>query len=151
MHLLDLAHWFTDHAEARQVIAQVAGVSALDSDQPCPDIAAMTIGFEGDVRAQLVAGDIAPVVEPGEPFYMQKRIAVYGATGYVHWTMFGWERLTPDEGYTTGRHVYAEEDVRGQAALTDSAFGLLDGDDQVHPTNLSRALEQFDVVLAGYV
>ena len=151
VHLLDLAHWFADHALPRQVIAQVSGVSALDSDQPCPDITSLLIRFEGDVRTLLVSGDIASLIEPKEPFYMQKRIAVYGSTGYVHWTMFGWERVTRLGGYATGRHVYAEEDTRAQAALTDAAFALLEGGDQVHPTNLTRSLKQFDVVLAGYV
>ncbi len=151
VHLLDLAHWFTDHAAPRRVIAQVAGGSALDSDQPCPDIAAMTVEFEGDVRAQLVVGDVAPVVRPSQPFHMQKRITVYGATGYVGWTMFGWERLTEEGGYRSGRHEYVREDERGQAALTASALALVDGGNEPHPTNLWRSLDQFDVVLAGYV
>jgi hypothetical protein len=65
--------------------------------------------------------------------------------------MFGWDRNTRSEGYSSGTHDYFIEDEFGQAALTDSAFALLEGDSEPHPTRADRALVEFGVVLGLYL
>ncbi len=150
VHLLELAHSFAAYATPKRVFAQMAGVAELDTPQPSPDISIVAVEFDGGIRAEMVTGDIAPRVVQTEPFYLQKRIAVYGTRGFVHWTMFGWERFTEEGGYESGAHDYFAEDDRGQAALTDAAFGLLDGADE-HATGIERSLLEFNVVLGAYV
>jgi predicted dehydrogenase len=151
VHLMELAHSFAGFADPTTVFAQMAGTTELETVQPSPDQASATITFAGGVRAHLEAGAGAPRVAPEEPFYMQKRIAVYGSRGFVHWTMFGWERLTAEDGFASGSHEYAAEDVAGQAALTDAAFALLEDTGKPHATRIERSLTQFNVVLGAYL
>lgn len=151
VHLLELAHAFAGDATPSRVFAQMSGAAELDTPQPSPDASAAAIEFEGGVRAAMVTGEIAPRIAPTEPFYLQKRIDVYGSRGYLHWTMFGWERFTQADGSTSGSHDYFAEDELGQAALTDAAFALLDGTRNDHPTRIERSLVEFNVVLGAYV
>jgi predicted dehydrogenase len=152
VHLLDLAHWFASDVHAADVFAQVSGTEAMSLPEPSPDLASATIRFQSGLRATLLTGLIAPSIEPNAPFYLHKRIAVYGTRGFVHWSMSGWERHTEDGGYESGTHPYEAEDDRAQATLTDSAFALAEGGDPaLHPTKLERSVEQFGVLLAAYV
>jgi predicted dehydrogenase len=151
VHLLELAHSFARSAPPTTVFAQVAGAAELRSAQPSPDQAIATVTFASGVRAHLEVGRGAPRVAPDAPFYMQKRIAVHGSRGFIHWTMFGWERFTAEEGYASGAHDYAAEDVAGQAALTDAAFRLLEDEGEPHATDIVRSLTEFNVVLGMYV
>jgi predicted dehydrogenase len=151
VHLVELAHSFAGFADPTRVFAQVAGATQLESQQPSPDQVSATIAFASGVRAHLEVGEGAPRVAPEEPFYMQKRIAVHGSRGFVHWTMFGWERFTEQDGYASGSHDYAAEDVVGQAGLTDAAFALLEDEGEPHATGIERSLTQFNIVLGVYL
>jgi predicted dehydrogenase len=160
VHVLELAYTYNGCAAPVQVFGQVSGAKNLAAPddrpvgigyQPSPDIAEAAIKFENGVRAQLLSGHIAPIATDHETIYAHKRIAVYGTEGFVHWTMYGWERFTPDDGYEQGRHDYGYEDVRAQAALTDAAFEWAADEAKVHPTRLELNLEQFNIILATYV
>jgi hypothetical protein len=98
----------------------------------------------------MVCGLIAPTANDNPVIYHHKRIAAYGTRGWVHWTMTGWERFSEVDGYASGEHVYAEQDDRAQAALTDAAFEWAADETKLHPTRLERNLQQFNVVLGGY-
>ena len=102
--------------------------------------------------AQLSFGlDIAPEAKKGENVcYFHKRIAAYGSKGYVHWTMHGWEKFTQKGGYEHGEHKYGEEDVLGQAGLTDAVAEWLDDPKKVHPTHLPQSLAEFNLIMAIY-
>ena len=149
VHLLDLAHWYGGSAQPSRVVAQLFGAAGLSTVEPSPDDSVMALEFDNGVRSQITTGRTAPRISAGTPFYLHKRIAVYGTRGFVHWTMVGWESFTADGGYAHGTHDYEQEDDRAQAALTDSAFGLMDP--EAHPTRLELSLVQFNAVLGAYV
>ena len=83
----------------------------------------------------------------GEPC---ERISVYGTRGFVQWTMISWERSTPEGGHESGTHDYGEQDVLGQAGLTDAAFDWVKDPNNLHPTRLERALVKFNIILGVY-
>lgn len=49
---------------------------------------------------------------------------MYGSGGHVAWSVWSWEAFVDGELHS-GTHDYGEEDVRGQAAMTNALFDLL--------------------------
>ena len=159
VHVLELATTYNGNASPVRVFGQVSGATNLAPRtglpqgvgyQPSPDIAEAAVTFANGVQALLLSGHIAPVVGEHTSIYAHKRIAAYGTRGFVHWTMHGWERFTAEDGYESGSHDYAYEDVRAQAALLDAAFDWAGDPEKLHPTRLALNLEQFSVILATY-
>jgi hypothetical protein len=64
--------------------------------------------------------------------------------------MWSWETYL-DGRRESGAHQYPEEDVLGQAAMTEAMFDWLEDDAAVHPLNLDAALREFNVVLGMYM
>ena len=64
--------------------------------------------------------------------------------------MKGSECSNPDGTVEKGTHEYHDEDIHGQAALTEAALDWLENDAKVHPTNLDASLTQFNVILGIY-
>ncbi len=134
------------------VFGQVSGAEGLQSnikEHYAPDQSLAAVEYANDVQASLRCGENAPRVIPGLPIHQHKRIAVYGMSGYVHWTMWGWETCV-NGVYDSGEHNYPDEDVLGQAAMCDAMFDWLEDDSAVHPLNLDGALVDFNVILALY-
>lgn len=134
------------------VFGQVSGAAGLqpnDKEHYAPDQSLAAVEYSNGVQASLRCGENAPRVPRGDAIYQHKRIAVYGMSGYVHWTMWGWETFINGE-YDSGEHEYPEEDVLGQAGLTEAMFDWLEDDNFAHPLNLERALVDFNVILALY-
>lgn len=151
VHVLELAHSYNGYSAPTRVLAALSGAETLSTRQPSPDVATAAVEFANGVRAQMVTGSFAPRTNPSEVIFRHKRIAVYGTRGFVHWTMAGWERSTADGGYESGEHDYQSEDDLAQAALTDSAFDLIDNPDREHGTRLELALVQFNIILGAYM
>ncbi|MFW6164029.1 MAG: hypothetical protein ACODAJ_14780, partial [Planctomycetota bacterium] len=84
-----------------------------------------------------------------EVSWMHKRVAVYGTRGFVHWTMSSWELSTPERGYQRGEKSYADEDLLGQAAMTDAVLAWLDGGEP-HANRLEVSLAEWNTVLGIY-
>jgi predicted dehydrogenase len=159
VHVLELAYTYNSGASPVQVFGQVSGAENLQPRtdrplgvgyQPSPDIAEAAIMFDNGVRAQLLSGHIAPQATDHETIYAHKRIAAYGTQGFVHWTMYGWERFTPEGGYERASSDYRYEDVRAEGALIDAAFEWAADGEKLHPTRLELNLEQFNIILATY-
>ena len=51
----------------------------------------------------------------------------------------------------SGSHSYADQDVLGQAGLTNAMFDWLEDDGKPCPTNLATSLDEWLVILAGYL
>ena len=151
VHVLELAHSYNGFAKPTRVFAQVSGADTIPTHQPSPDTAEAAVEFDNGVRAQMVTGYFAPKSNPVERIYHHKRIAVYGTKGFVHWTMVGWERYTPEDGYESGEHEYGPEDDLAQGRLTDSAFDLVDSGAGPHGTRLELSLVQFNIILGAYM
>jgi predicted dehydrogenase len=150
VHVLELGHSYNNWSAPTQVFAQVSGAGNIPTIQPSPDTAEASIYFENGVRAQMLCGYFAPKSNPDEGSCAHKRISVYGTKGFVQWTMFSWERSTPDGGYESGSHDYGEQDVLGQAGLTEAAYNWLETG-KPHPTRLEHSLTQFNIILGAYV
>ncbi len=151
-HTLQAINGFCPDGVPLRVLGQVAGANGL-ADTPkkhfAPDQSMAAIEFADGRRAQLVAGPFAPRVLDDERIHLHKRIAVYGTRGYVLWTMWSWE-LSIDGHSEKGVHQYPDEDILGQAAMTEAMFDWIDSAAAVHPLNLDLALRDFNVLLGIY-
>jgi len=152
VHVLELAQSYNSFALPTRVYGNASGTGTLNNlRQPSPDMGEAAVDFENGGRVQLLCGEVAPKAEGGNGRHTHKRISVYGTRGFVQWTMHGWERSTPEGGHESGTHSYGEQDVLGQAGLTDAAFDWVEDDDKPHPTRLERALVKFNIILGMYV
>jgi hypothetical protein len=116
-----------------------------------PDQSLAKLTYDNGVHAILQCGPNAPHVQPDdERINTHKRIAVYGTRGYVHWTMWSWETFV-DGMYDAGTHAYPNEDILGQAGMTEAMFNWLEDDTAVHPLNLELALQDFNSILGMYM
>jgi len=149
-HILQLLFAFNGNAVPTSVFGQLSGANGISSNHPAPDMAEAVITFENGTRGLLLCGTNAPSVGEGVPGHQHKRISVYGTRGFVQWQMNAWERGTPEKGYENGTKSYGEEDVLGQAGLTEAVFDWLEDDNCPHPTRLDLSLTQFNVILGTY-
>lgn len=151
-HALQAISAFNPDAAPVDVFGQVSGAEGL-AETPrhhyAPDECTGVIRYDSGVSALLRCGAVAPRVVTSGTTNVHKRIAVYGEKGFVHWTMHGWETRI-DHKHARGEHVYAEEDILGQAAMTEAMIDWLADDTAVHPLNIDSALSDFNVLLGIY-
>ena len=135
-----------------KVMGQASGTDGL-ADTPkkhfAPDQCIGAIEYADGLRAQLISGPFAPRVTNEDRTNVHKRIAAYGTRGYVHWTMWSWETGI-DGRIERGTHEYPDEDILGQAAMTDAMLQWIEDDAKVHPLNLDLALRDFNIILGIY-
>jgi len=148
-HVLNLMFAFAG-SRPKRVFGQVSGFRCWIPSHPCPDRAVGEIIFQSEAHAILACGDNAPVVHDPKVDWMHKRLAVYGTQGFVHWTMNSWELSTPERGYQRGDKQYADDDILGQAAMTDAIFAWLEDPAQPHPNALEGSLAECNTVLGLY-
>ncbi len=151
VHVLDLMFAFAGYPEVDTVFGASSGYDDLGGHHPTALTAESLITFKNGMRAALQSGEGAPMMEPDVPRHMHKRIAAYGTHGFIHWSMWYWERTGPDGKVERGEHEYREEDVLGQAGLTNAMFDWLEDDGKPSPTNLKTSLDEWLVILAGYL
>ena len=150
VHVLDLMFAFNGYAAPKTVFGASSGYDDINGTHPTARTAQSLITFENGTRAMLQAGEGAPEFFDGAN-WQHKRIAVYGTHGFIHWRMNGWERSLADGTVEQGQQEYGEQDIRGQAALTEALFDWLEDDAKVHPNNLATSLDEWLAVLAGYL
>ena len=63
--------------------------------------------------------------------------------------MWSWE-VGIDGRIERGTHEYPDEDILGQAAMTDAMLQWIEDDAKVHPLNLDLALRDFNIILGIY-
>jgi hypothetical protein len=150
VHVLDLMFAFNGYAPAQTVFGASSGYDDIDGTHASPRTAESLITFHNGTRAALQAGEGAPIFVPG-PTHMHKRIAVYGTHGFMHWRMNGWERTARAGRVESGEQEYAAQDILGQAGLTNAMFDWLEDDAKTHANNLATSLDEWLVILAGYL
>lgn len=150
VHVLDLMFAFAGYAPVQTVFGASSGYDDIGCEHPTARTAESLITFANGMRGALQAGVGAPMFEAG-PTWAHKRLAVYGTHGFFHWRMNAWEKSLPDGTVEQGQKVYGEEDVQGQANLTNAMFDWIEDDKQVSPTNLRTSLDEWQVILAGYL
>lgn len=150
-HVLQLVSSYIDNSRPVKVFGQVSDGSPLDSLQPSPRHATASVTYANGVRALVTFGtEGAPSISDNPGAHRHKRVAVFGTRGFTHWNMDGWERGTPEGGYESGSHSYGEQDVLGQAGLTEAVFDWLDDEENVHSTHLAQSLAEFNLILGIY-
>ena len=151
-HALQAISAFHPDGVPAWAFGQVSGADGLQ-DTPkkhfAPDECQAIIGYADGLCAHLQSGSHAPKVGDPDRINVHKRIAVYGTRGFVHWTMSSWE-VGIEGKVEGGKHQYTDEDILGQAAMTEAMFDWLEDDANVHPLNLDAALREFNVVLGIY-
>jgi len=149
-HVLNLMLAYAGDRRPVRVFGQASGKRFWIPHHPCPDSAVGELVFDSGAHGLLACGDNAPVVHDPKVDWMHKRVAVYGTQGFVHWTMASWELYSPRTGYQRGEKSYAEEDGRGQAAMTDAIFAWLEDPAQPHFNRLEVSLAESNTVLGLY-
>lgn len=151
VHVLDLLFAFAGYPEVETVFGASSGYDDIDGTHPSPRTAESLITFRNGMRAALQAGEGAPMFDKSKPRHYHKRIAAYGTHGFRHWWMEGWEKTGADGAVERTESSYPDEDVLGQAGLTNAMFDWLEDDAAVAPTNLKTSLDEWLVILAGYM
>lgn len=151
VHVLDLIFAFSGYAEVETVFGASSGYDDINGTHPSPKTAETLITFKNGIRAALQAGEGAPMFDKSLPNWGHKRIAVYGTHGFRHWWMYGCEKSLSDGTIERLKKDYAEEDMPAQARLTNALFDWLEDDNNISPTNLKTALDEWLVILAGYM
>lgn len=153
-HTLQAISAFHPTGVPASIMGQVSGTDGLQETPRqhfAPDQTLGTITFADGASAFLRCGANAPHVLAGdERVNVHKRIAVHGTRGFVHWSMWGWETGI-DGKVESGSHNYPDEDILGQAAMTEAMFDWLEDEQRVHPLNLNAALQDFNIVLKVYM
>ena len=150
-HVLELVSSYLGLIAPTQVFGQVSGGEHMRGSQPSPQHGSAAVTYEGGIRAQVTFGTAsAPRIWDSDSTVMHKRIAVYGTEGWAHWYMAGWEKFTQGGGYESGSHGYGEQDVLGQAGLTDAVFDWIEDESVGHATSLSNSLNEFGIILGMY-
>jgi predicted dehydrogenase len=150
VHVLDLMFAFNGYAPVQTVFGASSGYDDIGGTHPSPRTAESLITFANGTRAALQAGEGAPQFVEA-PSWGHKRIAVYGTHGFRHWRMYGYERSLPDGSVEAGEQDYAAQDIVGQANLTTAMCDWVEDDSRVHPNNLATSLDEWLVILAGYL
>ena len=153
-HVLQSIAGFYPQGEPDSIFAQVSGGAGLQEGRRrhyAPDATMATIRYKDGASALLRCGANGPYVLAGdERVNVHKQITVYGTEGFVHWSMWGWETSIRGQ-HARGSHNYPDEDILGQAAMTEAAFDWLEDDNQLHPLNLDAALLDFHILLKAYM
>jgi len=150
VHVLDLMFAFNGYAPVQTVFGASSGYDDINGTHPSPRTAESLITFTNGTRAALQSGEGAPIFTEGAN-WAHKRIAIYGTHGFRHWRMYGYERSLPNGTVEQAEQDYAAQDVLGQAGLTNAMFDWLEDDSRVHPNNLATSLDEWLVILAGYL
>lgn len=152
-HSLQAIGAFNPGAKPITVFGQVSGAQGLQETRGqhyAPDQSLVKINYDNGVHAMLQCGDNAIKVKDDARTHIHKRIAVYGTRGYVQWTMWSWETYM-DGVHENGVHEYPDQDILGQAGMTEAMLDWLDDDEVVHPLNLDLALQDFNIILGMYM
>jgi predicted dehydrogenase len=153
-HVLQSVAAFHPQGKPASIFAQISGGNGLHEGRKqhyAPDATLATVRYSDGASTLLRCGTNGPYVLDGdERVNVHKQVTVHGTDGYVHWSMWGWETSIRGKR-ERGSHNYPDEDILGQAAMTEAAFDWLEDDGQLHPLNLDAALLDFHVLLKAYM
>ncbi|NLO06895.1 MAG: Gfo/Idh/MocA family oxidoreductase [candidate division WS1 bacterium] len=149
VHVLDLMFAFAQYTPIRAVHAACSGFDDINGTHPSPESVSALVTFVDEKRGVLQSGAGVPEMATDVGRHMHKRIAAYGETGFVHWTMHSWEKGIGGK-VERGEHKYGEVDDIGQINLTNAVFDWIEDGAAATPTNLATSLDEWRVLLACY-
>jgi predicted dehydrogenase len=141
-HLVDCALWLAGAERVRWVVGQAVGTASYDDDHPCPDHLAGIAALEGEIRAVLEVGTLAPreLDEAGSGGDLA--VTVRGTEGGCAWCLGpggGRARAGDDERSADP----TPQEARHLALLAD----WLDDPQRVHSGNLARSYHGLEVLM----
>ncbi len=151
-HAMNLVFALNGDSPAVMVHGACSGPDGITNPQyshPGPDTGWALFEFANGVRAAFLAGEGAPRND-NPSVWMQKRVAAYGDSGHIEWSMVRWSRHLTDGTRETGPVDYAAEDTPGQAALTDAIYDWLADPAKLHPTRLEVSLLEARAIMGLY-
>ena len=84
------------------------------------------------------------------PYFSTNGSAFLGSAGSSIGGCTGGSVTRQRTAIARGAHEYGEQDLLGQAGLTEAMLDWLDDDEKVHPTHLEQSLAEFNAILGIY-
>jgi len=149
-HFTDYVLWANGGSRAQWVVGHVHGPKLLDDSHPSPDYILGQVGLGNGVRAVIECGYLAPKRMDNEHFWVDNRLTVYGAHGYV-WaeTDGGWgtaNRVTGGEAVVHQGDTWLMQQPNIQLPYIREFADWLDDDTRVHSCNVDMAYHGYEIL-----
>jgi predicted dehydrogenase len=142
-HLVDCALWLAGAERASWVVGQAVGTAGYDDDHPCPDHLAGMAALDGDIRALLEVGTLAPRALDEAGFWGDVAVTVTGTAGWVRVVLgAGWWASSRGRE-ASGPADPSPQEARHLALLAD----WLDDPERVHSGDLARSYHGLEVLM----
>ena len=147
-HLFDLLSFMLGDPPVTWVLAQAEGAEGYAGNHSSPTYCAGVACFAPDLHVSFECGPPAGTWRREPVFWWNKGVEFVGERGRAGAsTNHGWWVQT-EAGLTGESVAYDPEDLRAQAALTESILRSLDSP-QDHPAHIGTAGRSFDLVIAA--
>jgi len=145
-HLVDAMLWLSGGPRALWADGRACGSRAYLEDHPCPDHLAGVVGLSVGARGILEIGSLAPRRLPEGEFWSDVAVTVTGEDGWARVGLGeGWQALTRQAGGRLERGPL--DPTPGEAEHLRLLADWLDDPARVHPSNLLRAYEGFEILM----
>lgn len=145
-HLVDCALWLSGAERVRWVVGRASGTTGYDDDHPGPDHLAGMAALEGEIRADLEVGTLAPRELDETGFWGDVAVRVLGTHGWVRVVLGGgwWASSRKSRGQVEcGPADSSPQEGRHLALLAD----WLDDPGREHPGELARSYHGLEVLM----
>ncbi len=150
-HFMDYVLWANGASRAKWVVGHVHGKETLADSHPSPNFTTGQMEFENSVRAVVTFGKLAPSHMATEKFWLDNRLTVYGAYGYVWGDTDGrWGAFTRRSGGEViggeGDGWQVQERTRLQPLFAADLADWLDDDARPHPCNIEVSYHGYEII-----
>ena len=152
-HYMDYILWANNGSRARWAVGHVHGKELLSDHHPSPNYTTGHVEFENGVRSYFEFGKLSASHMPGENFWVDDRLTVYGTHGYAWGDANGrWGAFTKS---SRGEVIGGEGDIwnvqqstRLQPLYLGEFADWLDDDSKVHPCNIDITYHGYEILEA---
>ena len=150
-HYMDYVLWANGGSRAKWVVGHVHGKELLADSHPSPNVTTGSMAFENGVRAVVTFGKLAASHMTTEKFWLDNRLTVYGAYGYVWGDTNGrWGAFTRRSGGEViggeGDGWGVQERTRLQPLFAADLADWLDDDARPHPCNVEISYHGYEIL-----
>jgi predicted dehydrogenase len=145
-HLVDAMLWLAGKSPASCVLGHAYGRLAYGEDHPCPDHVSGVVELASGVCGILEIGTLAPHNLADGEFWGDVALTAWGSEGYARVVLGGgWEAMTRQSNgqVESGRADTSPGEAEHLRLLAD----WLDNPERVHPSNLQRAYDGFEILM----
>jgi len=149
-HFIDYVLWANGGARAEWVVGHVHGKDLLSDNHPSPNYTMGQIGFTNGVRSFVEFGRLSASHMSPECFWLDNRLAAYGAQGYVWCDTNGrWGAVTASSNGQVltgeGDPWHVQEKSRLQPLFARDSADWLDDDEKTHPCNVEITYHGYEI------